>query len=80
MILTFPHDVLLTLLTNSPPQGEDLEEERTLEEQRRAVMDKYKYKRRQVRELQEDLDAMSRTYDNLSAEEATITGQVDRML
>ena len=40
-------------------------------------MDKYKYKRRQVRELQEDLDAMSRTYDNLSAEEATITGQVN---
>ena len=28
--------------------GEDIEEERTLEEQRRAVMDKYKYKRRQV--------------------------------
>lgn len=56
--------------------SEDIEEERTLEEQRRAVMDKYKYKRRQVRELQEDLDAMSRTYDNLAAEEGNINQQV----
>ena len=30
----------------------------------------------QVRELQEDLDAMSRTYDNLAAEEGTIGNQV----
>ncbi|KAL5255367.1 hypothetical protein ACHWQZ_G014700 [Mnemiopsis leidyi] len=56
--------------------SEDLDQERALEEQRRAVMDKYKYKRRQVRELQEDLDAMSRTYDNLAAEEGTLGSQV----
>ena len=32
-----------------------MEEKQQLEEQMRAVMDKYKYKRRQIRELQEDL-------------------------
>jgi len=35
-------------------------------------MDKYKYKRRQVRELQDDLDTMSRTYDSLTSEENSI--------
>ena len=32
-----------------------MEEKQQLEEQLRAVMDKFKYKRRQIRELQEDL-------------------------
>lgn len=32
-----------------------MEEKQQMEEQMRAVMDKYKYKRRQIRELQEDL-------------------------
>ena len=32
-----------------------MEDKQQLEEQLRAVMDKYKYKRRQMRELQEDL-------------------------
>lgn len=36
-----------------------------MEEQLRAVMDKYKYKRRQIRELQEDLQTMNRTMNNL---------------
>ena len=35
--------------------GDEMEEKQQLEEQMRAVMDKYKYKRRQIRELQEDL-------------------------
>mgnify|MGYP001800894052 CR=1 FL=1 len=42
-----------------------MEEKSQLEEQLRAVMDKYKYKRRQIRELQEDLQTMGRTMDNL---------------
>jgi len=45
--------------------SEEMEEKSQLEEQLRAVMDKYKYKRRQIRELQEDLQTMSRTMDNL---------------
>jgi len=32
-----------------------------LEEQLRSVMDKYKYKRRQIRELQEDLQVRKRS-------------------
>ena len=35
--------------------GDEAEERDQLEEQMRAVMDKYKYKRRQNRELSEDL-------------------------
>ena len=46
-----------------------MEEKRQLEEQMRAVMDKYKYKRRQIRELQEDLQTMGHTLDNLTRDE-----------
>ena len=46
-----------------------MEEKQQLEEQMRAVMDKYKYKRRQIRELQEDLQTMSNTLDNLKRDE-----------
>ena len=35
--------------------GEDMEDKEQLEEQMRAIMDKHKYKRRQIRELTEDL-------------------------
>lgn len=35
--------------------GDEMAEKEQLEEQMRAVMDKYKYKRRQIRELQDDL-------------------------
>lgn len=35
-----------------------MEEKQQLEEQMRAVMDKFKYKRRQIRELQEDLKVL----------------------
>lgn len=49
--------------------GDEMEEKQQLDEQMRAVMDKYKYKRRQIRELQEDLQTMSHTLDNLSRDE-----------
>ena len=49
--------------------GEEMEEKQQLEEQHRAVMDKFKYKRRQIRELQDDLQTMSHTLDNLCRDE-----------
>lgn len=49
--------------------SDEMEDKEQLEEQLRAVMDKYKYKRRQIRELQEDLQTMSNTLDNLSRDE-----------
>lgn len=49
--------------------GDEMEEKGQLEEQMRAVMDKFKYKRRQIRELQEDLQTMSNTLDNLTRDE-----------
>lgn len=49
--------------------SEEYEEKQRLEEQLRAAMDKYKYKRRQIRELQEDLQTMSNTMLNLTRDE-----------
>ncbi|CAK8671416.1 unnamed protein product [Clavelina lepadiformis] len=43
--------------------SEEYEEKNHLDEQFRNVMDKYKYKRRQIRELQEDLQTMSSAMD-----------------
>ena len=54
--------------------SEEMEEKSQLEEQLRAVMDKYKYKRRQIRELQEDLQTMGRTMDNLGMISTLLSG------
>ncbi|XP_016386012.1 coiled-coil domain-containing protein 39-like isoform X2 [Sinocyclocheilus rhinocerous] len=57
----------LTKVTESSPAHQ---EKLKLEEQRRAAEEKYKYKKRQIRELQEDIESMSRTLDGLLQEEA----------
>lgn len=49
--------------------SDEYEEKQKLEEQLRAAMDKYKYKRRQIKELQEDFESMERTFDNLTTNE-----------
>ncbi len=54
-----------------------MEEKQQLEEQHRAVMDKYKYKRRQIRELQEDLQTMSHTLDNLCRDDEAYKEMID---
>ena len=63
----------LTLLCS----GDEMEEKQQLDEQMRAVMDKYKYKRRQIRELQEDLQTMSNTLDNLQRDEDAYVEMVE---
>lgn len=57
--------------------SDEMEEKQQLDEQMRAVMDKYKYKRRQIRELQEDLQTMSNTLDNLKRDEDAYAEMVD---
>ena len=57
--------------------GEEMEEKQQLEEQHRAVMDKFKYKRRQIRELQDDLQTMSHTLDNLCRDEDAYVQMID---
>lgn len=52
--------------------SEEFDEKQRLEDQMRAVMDKYKYKRRQIRELQEDLGSMQNTLGNLTADEQAL--------
>ncbi|XP_074657844.1 coiled-coil domain-containing protein 39-like [Tubulanus polymorphus] len=57
--------------------SEEMEDKQQVEEQLRAVMDKYKYKRRQIRELQEDLGTMSNTLDNLVRDENVYSEMID---
>ncbi|KAK2901293.1 hypothetical protein Q8A67_009408 [Cirrhinus molitorella] len=57
----------LTKVTESSPAHQ---EKLKLEEQRRAAEEKHKYKKRQIRELQEDIESMSHTLEGLLQEEA----------
>ncbi|KAK7484760.1 hypothetical protein BaRGS_00024045, partial [Batillaria attramentaria] len=57
--------------------SDEMEEKTQLEEQMRAVMDKYKYKRRQIRELQDDLQTMSTTLDNLNRDEDAYVSMIE---
>ncbi|XP_048362804.1 coiled-coil domain-containing protein 39 [Sphaerodactylus townsendi] len=49
--------------------SEEYEEKLQLEKEKRAADEKYRYKRRQIKELQEDIQAMQNTLDNLLKEE-----------
>ncbi|KAK7158756.1 hypothetical protein R3I94_005176 [Phoxinus phoxinus] len=65
----------LTKVTESSPAHQ---EKLKLEEQRRAAEDKYKFKKRQIRELQEDVESMSRTLEGLLQEEADQNESIER--
>ena len=56
-------------LSKVEQSSEEYEEKQKLEDQFRAATDKYKYKRRQIKELQEDLQSMQKTYEDLSTRE-----------
>ena len=49
--------------------SEEYEERENLEEQLRAVMEKNKFKRRQIREVQEDLETLNTSLGNLTKDE-----------
>ena len=57
--------------------GEEYEEKQRLDEQLRAAMDKYKYKRRQIRELKDDLQTMSNTMENLMRDQKAYEEMVE---
>ncbi|XP_033638039.1 coiled-coil domain-containing protein 39-like [Asterias rubens] len=57
--------------------SEEYEEKQRLDEQLRAAMDKYKYKRRQIRELQDDLQTMSNTMQNLTRDKEAYEDMID---
>ncbi|PVD18338.1 hypothetical protein C0Q70_20887 [Pomacea canaliculata] len=57
--------------------SDEMDKKQQLDEQMRAVMDKYKYKRRQIRELQDDLQTMSTTLDNLNRDEDAYVGMIE---
>jgi len=55
--------------TNVEETSEEYEQKMQLEEQLRVAMDKLKYKKRQVKELQEDLRTMQATSESLVVDE-----------
>lgn len=57
--------------------SEEYEEKIKLEEQKRAAEEKFRYKRRQIKELQEDIQAMTNTLDCMLKDEASIQNMVD---
>ncbi|GCC23219.1 hypothetical protein chiPu_0001613 [Chiloscyllium punctatum] len=57
--------------------SEEFENKLKLEEQKRAIDDKYRYKRRQIRELQEDIQCMMNTFDNLLREQSALHAMAD---
>ncbi|XP_060690429.1 coiled-coil domain-containing protein 39 [Hemiscyllium ocellatum] len=57
--------------------SEEFENKLKLEEQKRAIHDKYRYKRRQIRELQEDIQCMMNTFDNLLREQSALHAMVE---
>eukprot|EP00794_Sanderia_malayensis_P011047 gene11047-12212_t len=52
--------------------SDEYAERQKLEEQLRATMDKYKYKRRQIKELQDDYQTMERTLQSLMNQEQSL--------
>ncbi|KAM5164293.1 coiled-coil domain-containing protein 39 [Mantella aurantiaca] len=60
--------------------SEEYEEKRQLEEQKKAAEEKYRYKRRQIKELQEDMQIMKNTFDSMMKEESSYQEKVNEML
>lgn len=54
--------------------SDEYAERQKLEEQLRATVDKYKYKRRQIKELQDDFQTMETTLETLMEEEQQLVG------
>ncbi|NXN98255.1 CCD39 protein, partial [Rhinopomastus cyanomelas] len=61
-----------------PETSEEYEEKLKLEEEKRAADEKYRYKRRQIKELQENLQSMEKHFDEVLKEEAIFREQKDR--
>ncbi|XP_043926116.1 coiled-coil domain-containing protein 39 [Protopterus annectens] len=57
--------------------SEEYEEKLKLEEQKRAVEEKYRFKRKQIRELQDDFRSMSRTLEDLLTDETMYSKSVE---
>ncbi|NXW02155.1 CCD39 protein, partial [Fregetta grallaria] len=55
--------------------GEEYEENLKLEEEKRAADEKYRYKQRQIKELQENLQSMEKNFDTVLKQEALVQEQ-----
>ncbi|XP_073434873.1 coiled-coil domain-containing protein 39 [Dendrobates tinctorius] len=60
--------------------SEEYEEKMQLEEQKKAAEEKYRYKRRQIKEIQEDTQIMKNTFDSMMKEELSYQEKVNDML
>lgn len=55
--------------SNVEETSEEFEMKKNLEQQLKSIIDKNKYKRRQIKELQEDLQTMATTSQGLTIDE-----------
>ncbi|XP_029472241.1 coiled-coil domain-containing protein 39 [Rhinatrema bivittatum] len=60
--------------------SEEFAEKLNLEEQKRSVEEKCRYKRRQIKELLEDTQSLKNTLDNMLKEEVAYSGKMDEKL
>ncbi|KAM9316555.1 coiled-coil domain-containing protein 39 [Gastrophryne carolinensis] len=60
--------------------SEEYEEKNQLEEQKKAAEEKYRFKRRQIRELEEDIQIMKNTFESMMKEESSYQEKVNEML
>ncbi|KAM4771742.1 coiled-coil domain-containing protein 39 [Rhinophrynus dorsalis] len=60
--------------------SEEYEEKLQLEERRKAAEEMYRYKRRQIRELQADMQIMENTFESILKEEAAYQQKANEML
>nr|XP_033814755.1 coiled-coil domain-containing protein 39 isoform X4 [Geotrypetes seraphini] len=60
--------------------SEEYAEKLQLEEQKKAAEEKYRYKRRQIKELQEDTQSMKNTLETMLKEETAYHGKTDDKL
>ncbi|NXC01658.1 CCD39 protein, partial [Orthonyx spaldingii] len=58
-----------------PETSEELEEKLTLEKEKRDADEKYRYKQRQIKELQENLQSMEQHFDIIQKQQAFFKGQ-----
>ncbi|XP_066457641.1 coiled-coil domain-containing protein 39 [Eleutherodactylus coqui] len=60
--------------------SEEYEEKIQLQEQKKAAEEKYRFKRRQIKEIQEDTQIMKNTFDSMMKEETLYQEKVNEML
>ena len=69
MLMSNRNETYRKSFSNVEETSEEFEMKKNLEQQLKSITDKSKYKRRQIKELQEDLHTMTTTSESLMIDE-----------